>query len=76
VSDRARLTPRWRDRNVGRESILTRLDGNGRCVCTALRGTIGARVSCAIYERRPDECRKFTAGSPDCHKARAQAGIK
>jgi Fe-S-cluster containining protein len=73
--DRERLEPRWRDRNTARESLLTRLDGAGRCVCVALRGTVGRRVSCAIYERRPDECRRFEAGSAECDKARAQAGI-
>ena len=73
--DLVRLEPRWRARNVGRESLLTRLDSEGHCVCVALRGTVGKRVSCAIYERRPDECRMFSAGTPECLRAREQAGL-
>jgi Fe-S-cluster containining protein len=75
AADLARMTRRWRERHVAHGSILTRLDGAGRCVCVALRGTVGRRVSCAIYERRPGECRRLEAGSRDCLAARAQAGI-
>ncbi len=74
--DLVRLEPRWRDRHVSRGSIVTRLDGAGRCVCVALRGTVGRRASCSIYERRPDECRRLEPGSRDCLAARAQAGIR
>ena len=73
--DVARLTRAWRERHVARGQILTRLDPGGRCVCVALRGAIGRRVSCAIYTRRPDECRRFEAGTPECLAARRQAGL-
>lgn len=73
--DLARLTHRWRSRNTAQDAILTKLDPVGHCVCVALRGTIGHQVSCAIYERRPDECRRLTAGSRDCLSARRQAGL-
>src|SRR5205085_1499056 len=73
--DVARLSPRWRERNLARGSILTKLDGNGRCVCVALRGTVGRRASCSIYERRPEACRALSAGSEECLKARRQAGL-
>jgi hypothetical protein len=75
-ADLRRLTPGWRDRNVGRGSILTRLDPVGNCVCVALRGTLGRRVSCGIYPRRPGPCRRLTLGSRSCHKARRQAGLE
>lgn len=38
--------------------------------CTALLGTIGGTVGCGIYERRPDVCRSFDAGSDECLSAR------
>lgn len=73
--DIARMTHRWRERHVAHGAILTKLDPVGRCVCVALRGAIGRRVSCAIYERRPNECRRLLAGSRDCLDARKQAGL-
>ena len=75
AADIARMSRLWRQRHVARDAILTKLDPVGRCVCVALRGAIGPRVSCTIYERRPSECRSFTAGTPECHKARRQAGL-
>lgn len=74
--DAARLTPRWRAAHVSRGAILTRLDARGRCVCVALRGSVGRRASCSIYERRPGECRRLEAGSADCLAARRQAGLE
>jgi len=44
-------------------------------VCVALRGQIGTRVRCAIYERRPGACRRFRPGSRGCLSMRAYAGI-
>jgi Fe-S-cluster containining protein len=38
--------------------------------CLALRGEAGKTVECAIYEARPDDCRKFEAGSDKCHALR------
>ena len=73
--DAERLSPRWRERNTARASILTKLDSTGRCVCVALRGTVGRRASCSIYQRRPDACRELLAGSRDCLRAREQAGL-
>ncbi|HEY3358019.1 MAG TPA: YkgJ family cysteine cluster protein [Polyangia bacterium] len=75
AKDIARLTPRFRSRHVARGSILTKLDRIGHCVCVALQGTVGRRVSCTIYARRPDACRQLEAGTRACLKARRQAGI-
>jgi Fe-S-cluster containining protein len=41
-----------------------RLDSAGRCL--ALRGRIGRRVRCTIYEHRPAACRKVEPGSERC----------
>ena len=71
----ARLEPRFRARHVARGQLLTKLDSRGRCVCVALRGAVGGRCSCSIYERRPAECRRLLVGSAECRKARRQAGI-
>jgi hypothetical protein len=76
AADLRRLTPAWRSRNTARGSLLTRLDPVGRCVCVALRGTLGRRVSCTIYARRPGPCRRLTEGSRACRKARRQAGLE
>lgn len=50
-----------------------RLDASGRCL--ALRGRIGGRVSCSVYKERPTACRKLLAGSDECLRARAVAGL-
>ncbi|MBI5480291.1 MAG: YkgJ family cysteine cluster protein [Deltaproteobacteria bacterium] len=75
AADLRRLTRAFRDRNVARGSLLTRLDPVGRCVCVALKGTLGRRVSCTVYPRRPRACRGLTEGSRACRKARRQAGL-
>ena len=38
--------------------------------CIALRGEIGQRVECEIYEYRPTVCRQFEPGSMDCRFVR------
>jgi uncharacterized protein len=43
--------------------------------CAALTGTLGQRVSCAIYEWRPTPCREFEAGSAACAQARRRLGL-
>ena len=75
AADVARMTRVWRDRYVARDAVLTKLDPVGHCVCVALRGAIGQQVSCSIYARRPEECRRFTAGTKECLAARRQAGL-
>lgn len=75
ASDVARFSRNFRNQSVAHGAILTKLDSVGHCVCVALRGTVGKRVSCAIYERRPDECRRLAVGSPECLAARRQTGL-
>ena len=50
-----------------------RLDPAGRCL--ALRGRVGARVTCTIYAERPAACRKVQPGSGECERARAALGL-
>ena len=38
--------------------------------CVALTGTVGERVSCAIYALRPEGCRLVTPGDEECLTAR------
>lgn len=38
--------------------------------CKALTGQIGQSCSCSVYEKRPETCRKFEAGSMPCRTAR------
>jgi len=38
--------------------------------CVALNGEVGVKVSCAIYEHRPNVCRSFRPNTPDCAKVR------
>lgn len=72
----------WRRANVIEDvawrtgaSIRTVHNENG-VVCAALRGNVGRRVSCSIYERRPEACRGFLPGSRDCLDARRNVGLK
>jgi Fe-S-cluster containining protein len=43
--------------------------------CAALRGTLGRRVSCAIYDFRPRACRRLDPGTPRCLQYRRERGI-
>lgn len=44
--------------------------------CTKLEGEPGVAVSCSIYERRPNSCRVFEAGSDRCHAIRRAYGLE
>jgi Fe-S-cluster containining protein len=43
--------------------------------CMGLRGTIGRRAVCTVYELRPAACRKLEAGSERCLQYRLERGI-
>ena len=47
---------------------------NGHYECKSLRGTIGKKVKCSIYDRRPFTCRVFEPGSEKCLKVREAFG--
>ena len=50
-----------------------RLDTDGRCL--ALRGTVGRRVRCTIYDQRPAACRKVEPGSERCLAHRRERSV-
>jgi uncharacterized protein len=43
--------------------------------CAALTGKVGEKVSCGIYEWRPNPCHELEAGSEGCQRARARHGL-
>ncbi|MCY7346937.1 MAG: YkgJ family cysteine cluster protein [Pyrinomonadaceae bacterium] len=44
--------------------------------CTALKPTADGEMPCGIYEKRPQTCRKFEAGSDKCHALRRIYGFE
>lgn len=55
--------------------IKTKRDPNGKTVCAALKGAVGSRCKCGIYDKRPMVCRIFEKGSPECLAARSAFGL-
>lgn len=43
--------------------------------CSALKGPLGKRVECLIYDDRPQGCRRVEAGSERCLQYRQERGI-
>ena len=43
--------------------------------CAALLGSLGKRVTCAIYQLRPRGCRLVEAGSTRCLQYRQERGL-
>lgn len=43
--------------------------------CVALDGTVGEKVSCSIYSRRPAPCHSVQAGDEKCNRARERHGL-
>ena len=43
--------------------------------CTALKGTIGVKAICTIYEVRPTGCRMLESGSERCLQYRIERGV-
>ena len=52
---------------------LVMRERNGQCI--ALKGQVGVKVECRIYEDRPQVCRDCSQGSPVCVQARALQGL-
>ena len=77
-ADRERMGPRrvrlhvlgeataaaWKPQRLG---VLA---GHKALVCSALRGSLFSRVSCAVYAVRPEVCRRYEPGSRRCLDAR------
>lgn len=57
---------------AGCDFLATRPNGPGETRCVFLRGTLGEAVACTAYDRRPQVCRDFEAGSPECVAMRAK----
>ena len=62
------------DREGERLRWLRREPAEGGCV--AFAGPVGERVSCSVYELRPQACREFEAGSDRCHALRRMYGLE
>jgi Fe-S-cluster containining protein len=71
-------------RRVRLKLVPTRtLDGVQGCAtplrpdgtCGFLRGVVGAKVKCGIYDVRPALCRAFAAGSEFCRASRREIGL-
>lgn len=76
---RARLVPirsgggwSFTDRWYATPTVMNK---SGDASCAFLRGVPGKRVSCRIYETRPDVCREFKPGSAGCRAMRKQIGL-
>ena len=58
---------------------LVAADGSGMAFkdgrCAALAGKVGDHVACSIYGLRPDVCRAYQPGDPECNEARARYGF-
>lgn len=69
VLRRDRSDAKWIPQQMVRHDLpLLKTDACGRCV--ALRGNVGERVACWIYEDRPVACKNFQPGGMLCLEAR------
>jgi Fe-S-cluster containining protein len=66
-------SPGWAhtDRWYATPTVMTDTGG----ACAFLRGTPGKRVTCRIYETRPEVCRDFRPGSRGCREKRREIGL-
>lgn len=78
VSERETL---WRHQKLVQRYVTRDAEGRAHLKldagqrCSALSGKLGKKVRCEIYALRPAPCRRVTAGSEDCLKARRERGI-
>jgi hypothetical protein len=68
----AKLTWLYRSSGGLTARFLRKSEPTGHCI--ALAGQLGG-VHCTIYSERPNLCRVFEVGSPDCLEARAKMGL-
>jgi hypothetical protein len=79
-ADVARLTDYEFEHYVTTENtyfpaIETKMTKAHVVVCRFLKGEVGKKVSCSIYDRRPDACRDFKAGIKTCREFRREKRI-
>lgn len=55
----------------GCDFLVTKRHGDDEVRCVFLDGELGGPCGCTAYARRPQVCRDFTAGTPECRAARA-----
>lgn len=55
----------------GCDFLQTAPHGADEVRCIFLKGNLGETCGCTAYDRRPQVCRDFTAGTPECLAARA-----
>jgi hypothetical protein len=72
--------PLWHRDELVRKLVVLNDRGEGhmrleRDRCAALRGTIGRRAMCAVYDLRPAACRKIEPGSERCLQYRRERGL-
>ena len=75
AKDEDRLTASQAMRFVGDDphGPVMKIRRNGNCV--ALQGTVGEKVSCEIYGKRPETCSDFNPGNDRCKKWRKEIGL-
>lgn len=56
----------------GQARLGTKAPFEGWTRCVALKGIVGSRTRCDMYEGRPMVCRTFERGSDACRKERAR----
>ena len=56
-------------------TVLNPRDKPGSSRCMALKGIVGTRVACDIYENRPSTCRELKPGSDACLLHRRDFGL-
>ena len=57
------------------DDLLPHMRLNHHQRCAALKGQLGVKVGCSIYQDRPSACRSFTAGSKRCKQYRKERGV-
>lgn len=68
----SRLGPMETVASLSTPAVMTEDFGK---ICGFLRGTPGRRVSCGIYDTRPNVCQNFRPGSKNCVSARTELGL-
>jgi Fe-S-cluster containining protein len=68
ILDEARCLEPWQQREEWNYQLHPLPFLNGCCF-------LGGDDRCTVYSTRPSVCRRFQAGSEECHEARARLGL-